>query len=183
MPKRKQQEEEEIGEEIDVLDRFANPEKKKKKLATKKAKEKEKFDKIINRGKKFAKDYFNECKLADTEYNLLETQIDKETVQKSIEDLRNLLEGTKDIDLEKVCEPKYVKGIEAVVEFMMCAERLRKWLDTQLHELGWKQNMTNYDPICVSHSIGELITSVLEAYRMAIKQMIVFQTVKQSKLS
>ncbi len=63
-------------------------------------------------------------------------------------------------------------SLAVVLQFIKCAQFCQAWLNKELVNIGWTENMTNYEPLSVSHSSPELIKATLECFKMACKQMI-----------
>jgi hypothetical protein len=157
-----------ITEEDNVLDRFTNPEKKEKRNQQKKKKLKILHEQNLMAGKEFAVEHFNNP-MSVTDKLFLKDQVTKVV---TIEEVQKLLTATNEGSIGYTPANVNKKGIVCVFEFIVCARKCQTWLNEQMVIIGWKQNMTNYDPITVSHSPRELIGAVMECFRMACKQML-----------
>lgn len=121
-----------------------------------------------NNNKTFAIDTFNEDF----------TQKDIDLIQSSIM-TDNLVTNDFLIDQMNKISIDYIDftykpsgGFGAIFEYIKCASICKEWLAKNLKLIGWKQNMSNYDPIAVSNSCSELQNSTIECYKMCCKQMI-----------
>lgn len=159
------------AEDEDILDRFSDPTKKRKRKEKKDEKEEERKAKMVNAGKRFAVDEFNTPPSAE----------DLATWQKFVEpplptllDLEHLQKAAEAMTIDAIGYTSLAKteGFFAVMDCLNAMVHCSTWLKDRLSRLGWKINMTGYEPTAVSHSTREILPATLECYRMAIKQMI-----------
>lgn len=167
---------------LDILDRFTDPERRLKKAKKQKEIKEKKLEQLLNMDKKFAKDYFNE-------------DINKQTYQEWSKHISNNISNnidelkTKLNELENIIDPNHIlyppekkeiphennnDELMPILKFIETEYYCMDWLQKKTNELGWKENITGYNPIIVSHSIPELIKSTFECYKMMIKQMILY---------
>lgn len=153
----------------DLLDRFTDPLKKENKKRRREEAIEQKCQKIRMSGKELACDRFNILPTAD-EVKILAANIIKTL------DLNYIQAELQSVTSNEVIgyTPKNHKpvGLEAVLEFIICSAHCQQWLTTKLQSLGVKSNITNYNPVAVSHSASEVLEATLECYRMACKQLI-----------
>jgi hypothetical protein len=155
-------------EDEDILDRFTDPAKKRKKKEKKELSEKEKRDKLMSAGKLKAEDCFN-VSFTPEEITLYKTG-QLETLP-TVEYLKSctLKNNVNDIGYKRMLR---LDGIYCVLDFITAASHCTEWLDTEVRKMGWRMNMTGYNPISVSHSTEELLSATMECYKMAAKQML-----------
>lgn len=156
----------------DVLERFTDPVKKRKRKEKKEKKEDDKRQKIVNDGKKWAKDEFNTP--PTPEQLVMWNQYVDATRALSIAELERLVEESQALTTEFIEYQNLPKidGLYAVMNCLNAFIHCGTWISKKLTEMGWKINMTGYDPVAVSHSTQEVLTATLECYRMALKQML-----------
>lgn len=150
-----------------VLERFTDPVKKKKKKHKQAQHLKAQQTKNIMRGKELAQHHFN-TPFTQTYIDLIQNEIDK---PQSIECLQAYVVNAKVEDIKYVSVASK-DGLVCVFNFIACASFCKSWLKIQLKNIGWQNNMTNYNPIAVSHSPPELLSATIECFKMACKQMI-----------
>lgn len=161
-------------EHEDIFDRFTDPKRKKRKKEIQEKSAEEKRQEILSLGKLHAKDFFNEQPSKDDLKNWQryvvappsEEKLDQ--LLKSMQECKDCKDCNTHIQFQSV---GISRGLYCVFNFLHCVLHCKKWLQERLLELGWKENVTGYDPICVSHSINELLPAMIECYKMAIKQM------------
>jgi len=158
----------EDDEEEDILDRFTDPEKKRKKKEKKEETEKQRRENLMAAGKLKAEDCFN-VPLAAEEISLYKIA--------TVEPIAPLAYLEKCVNKETISDIGYVRmsdadGLYCVLDFIQAAIHCMEWLDSQVKRMGWKMNMTGYNPISVSHSTEEVLSATWECYKMAAKQMI-----------
>jgi hypothetical protein len=158
--------EKEIPEEENILDRFTDPVKKIKKKRKREQEETEKRKNICMSGKEFAKDQFNEP-MTTMSYDLVKSYIEKPP------DQTFLTQRMTEVDQNDIGHQKSNSkdGLSGVFDFILCAGKCMQWLDIELKKIGWKKNMTNYNPVSVSHSSSEVQEASIECFKMACKQM------------
>jgi hypothetical protein len=166
--------EKDAAEEEDVSDRFTDPVKKKKKQKAKAAKKDAEREKIALMGKQFAKDRFNEA-LTPEDVSALSsfvvTTVDEDEIRHEMETV-------------KAAEIKYetsanASGMLYVFDFINGARRCQEWLDRRLLAIGWSLNRTGYYPISMSNTVDEAKNACVECFKMACKQMLLFQQAAQ----
>lgn len=180
----------------DVFDRFTDPVKKKKKRVKNAIKKKEKEDNIFMSGRELSMNHFN-TPMDRIQFDLLKSKAIRTVPIKDLEDLlrtssiQDLNMGDKpkdEIDSDQEYGPiknkskrkrkitfPVDKGLGGVFSFIIVAGKCNNWLQEKLKSIGWKENMTNYNPISSSHSIIGVKESTIECFKMACKQMIRFQ--------
>lgn len=162
----------EIGDEKeDIFDRFTDPVKKRKRKTKKDEEECKKRAKMVNMGKKFSKNHFNDPPKPE------DIKLWKEFVIKPSPDVSWLKKKLKEAKVEDI-EYKPTgrsDSIFCVFDFLAAAAHCTEWLDTQLRSMGWKRNMTGYSPVSASHSTNEVLNATFECFKMAIKQQLRFQ--------
>lgn len=132
------------------------------------------------RDKLFASDFFNEP-LTQKEFDLLYPfALSEDKIQTKAQDMYDKLEQASFVSTLLV-PPQTAARISdeeqfaGVFEFIIFSHTCVEWLNSHLEQIGWKCNMTKYNPICVSHSVNELRESTIECLKMACKQMLRFQ--------
>lgn len=170
----------ETDEGEDILDRFTDPSKKRKRKEKKEKHEEEKKIKLVNAGKRWAKDAFNTPPTTD---DLVLWAKFVEPPVPTLADLEHLHTAAEHLTVEGIGYEPLAKtgGFFAVMDCLNAMVHCSGWLKDRLARVGWKINMTGYEPTAVSHSTNEVLPATLECYRMAIKQMILF--VKHSSSS
>ena len=158
-----------------MLDNLTDPVKKKKRKRKREQKVQEKRKKICMSGKEFARDHFNEPPTEEKQ------EMVRDFVRPKTLSTPELEKKIQEVDIEDI---GYVKlehkgGMACVFDFILCAGKCDKWLQQELKIVGWKKNMTNYNPISVSHSANEVQEATVECLKMACKQMIQYQKSKQ----
>jgi hypothetical protein len=139
-----------------LLDRFTDPVKKKKRKRRKEAAEAVKRQRIVEDGKRYARDCFNDPPSSEdrelwgrfyapppTEY--VPAPLEYETITNHGE-------------------------MSCVFDFILAAGHCAEWLRGELAAIGWKKNVTGYSPVAVSHSTNELLSATRECRDMALKQ-------------
>jgi hypothetical protein len=157
--------------EEDIFSRFTDPTIKKKKTEIKEKKKKEKKSKNLNADKIFAKNVFNKP-LNSSERQMVSRNLLPGFSFISKEDLKKRLESVSKSEIGY--KIKTERGLNCVFGFINCASHCNQWLERELKKIGFVQNATGYDPICVSHSCVELLHSTVECLKMAIKQLMRF---------
>jgi len=156
----------------DILERFTDPTKKRKRKEKKEEAVQQKCSKICNDGKLFAVDFFNTPPTKE-DVVLWETQVILPLPEIAM--LEQLLVESH-IDMINYTPLARLDGLFCVLDFLSAADHCSNWLEKSLQKVGWKRNMTSYHPVSVSHSSKELLSATLECYKMSIKQMILLQT-------
>jgi hypothetical protein len=72
-------------------------------------------------------------------------------------------------------------GLCCVLDFIMAASCCTTWLESELNNIGWKSNITGFNPISASHSADEIIRATVECRNMAKKQMSVYLAVSDDR--
>ena len=152
------------------LHRFTDPVKRQKKVNQRQIRKKEKQQKICNRHKKYANQFYNLALNKETYEHLLTLVVQPFIVSKN-EVLTKLETQTAPV-FEEPPSIDHSNPMAVIGNFIKCAEVCQQWLNLQLSSIGWKTNATNYHPLAVSHSTTELTKATLECLRMACKQMI-----------
>lgn len=157
----------------DILDRFTDPVKKRKRKAKKEQQEEEKRTKLLNAGKRWARDEFN---TVPTPEDLALWSSFTEAPVPTLVDLERLHADAETLTVETIGYQPLSKtdGFFAVMDCLSAMVHCSAWLKERMARLGWKLNMTGYEPTAVSHSTKEVLLATLECYRMAIKQMMLW---------
>ena len=158
------------GDSEDILDRFTDPVKKQRKKRKRQEKHEEQCKKVRMSGKEFAADWFDgpltEDQLKILQQNVVLTKLPKEA------DLETWLETVTEDLIGYKKDKKGVTCMAAVFEFILCSAHCQKWLQREFEKMGFKQNMTNYNPVAVSHCVAEVLGATVECYKMGCKQML-----------
>lgn len=154
----------------DVFDRFTDPGKKRKRKQKKEETEEERKAKIVNMGKRWAKDEFNSPPTPD------QVALWSGYVTDAVPSVAELERLTSEADTLTVDALGYiplskVNGLFSIMDCLNAMMHCKTWLNERLERVGWKLNLTGYDPVAVSHSSKEVLAATLECYRMALKQM------------
>ncbi len=155
-----------------LLDRFSDPHTKAKKQVKRVKKQEEKRHNDVQAGKIMAVDCFN-TRPTPEQMALWSRFVTPSPA--SLAQLEAWLRAADPSMIQYVDLPR-TDGLFSVCNFITCAKHCQEWLDQQLSKIGWKQNMTLYNPVCVSHSAREVLDATIETYKMAIKQMQCFLT-------
>lgn len=75
------------------------------------------------------------------------------------------------VDMIGFTDDERKDGLYAVENFIHCAELCRIWLRSTMGLIGWKENLTSYDPICVSHNTPELLSATVNCAKLMCRQM------------
>jgi len=167
----------------ELLHRFSDPDVKRRRVEKKVDAEREKKKLIMSIGKVFAKNCYNDITRAPDEWrehHQWPESLPSDDADRYIH-LRDLYRHMKPGVVEnRVREMAPAKGrgsqkadpgsIFACLTYFQVAEDCTKWLDDELKRIGWKKNMTDYDPVAVSGSSAELYMAHAECARMAYKQ-------------
>jgi hypothetical protein len=96
----------------------------------------------------------------------------------SLDDLQRLLDSAYNMQEEDLGYTSLDKtdGFFAVMDCLNAMMHCTTWLKERLARVGWKTNMTGYEPTAVSHSTTEVLQATIECNKMIIKQMILFVT-------
>jgi len=161
---------EESEEGDDVFDRFTDPTKKRKRKEKQDKQQDEKRQKFLLADKLFAVDLFNSKPALEEQETWL--KFAKQPLPEMTY-LQTLWDEVKDVDVSYISyhSEETRVGIFAVMECLNAAFFCTDWLTQKLDKVGWKMNCTNYDPVAVSASKGEILSASLECYKMSIKQM------------
>lgn len=161
-----------MEEEDDILDRFTDPNRKRKKREVLQNRRQKRRRTIFLEDKKFARDLFNskpsEDELRNWKSNYAESETEVTIVPIGAEEDQE--------DVEWLAEqlgihlPDPSEGCGGILEFFRIEKLCKAWLHERLSGLGWKSNMTGFDPFGVSYSIPELFLSTWQCYHMAVKQ-------------
>jgi hypothetical protein len=110
-----------------------------------------------------SEEVFNEP-LTDKEYKLYTDSWNYSglDLKKQMEDVR-----TTDIMYEK---SRNTDGLAFVRNMINANKSAKKWLDGKLEEIGWSQNMTNYDFLATSICEQDIPEEAVNSFLMACKQ-------------
>lgn len=146
------------------LDTFTSPHTKNRK----KRKKEQKRLQEINRNKQFAKDRFN----------VLEEKRDfwikhVKHLQRDKKDLNHIISH---FDSDKV---GYIhnnsEGLQIIYDVYYATLHCNEVIQKYAEYIGWNRNCTGYDPISVSFSVDEIISSTIECVKLMAKQMILYR--------
>lgn len=157
--------------EESILKKFQDPVKKRQRKEKRNKQEEERKAKIVNAGKRWAKDEFNSAPSAEELSTWKKLLLDTVPSMEHLEEMK-LESESMTVESIKYVPPLRTDGLYSIMNFVSAMDHCTNWLNSRLTETGWKMNATNYDPVAVSHSTTELLAATLECYRMAIKQMI-----------
>jgi len=157
----------------DMFDKFQDPSKKKKQQEKKEKRKQKDWTEFMERGKLYAKDFYNEP-LDDETLNKWSSELHLEQWddEKKVEHWTQVFKTFTSKDVGFKHPKKKPKGLEVVFQFVEAGEFCLKFVEEKRIQLGWKQNLTGYNPVTVSASINEMIFASAECYRMMIKQAI-----------
>lgn len=148
----------------ELLDDFTHP----KTLQKRKIKQEAKQKKLeTQREQKNADDYFNEI---PDEKQLMMWKNHINYIPSL--DVLNKLFDESSIEIIDYKRLDCIDEMFGVLDFIACAKHIQCWLEIQMAIIGWKNNLTMYNPIAVSNSTSDLLKTTLECFRMMIKQMI-----------
>ena len=153
-----------------LLDKFTDPEIKRKRKARKEDKQEGKRLKRLTDGQLFSTDMFNEPATIE-EAELWSTAY----ILGAISEPEFQAECKKWQEEEDVQVIGYVgltdtSGLNSVYNYLRASVFCTEWLNEKLLSIGWKRNMTQYDPITVTFFTRQLLTATLECFKMALKQ-------------
>jgi hypothetical protein len=155
----------------DVFDSFSNPERKKLKEDKQKRKKDEDCREFMELGKLYCRNLFNEKELSPENVADWSPQMDWDLwTEADLSKWATLFHTITTKDVGFVEPQKKPKGLDCVLHYISAAEFCMAFLDKKQTLLGWKTNVTGYNPVCVSSSSNELVVSTTECYRMMIKQ-------------
>lgn len=145
----------------EILERFTDPERKRKRELDKSRKDRKKQLKALSIGKRLASDYFNDP-IDETVYN---------EWLPYIHNVPTLAQLDVYAQVPVFTVTSQTNSISGILDFFANELTAREWLHKHLHDIGWTSNRTGYDPFSVSNCTAELLMAVPECYEMAVKQM------------
>jgi hypothetical protein len=150
---------------------------KRKKTVHRKRLEKERQQKYENSvrssNKKYAVDLWNEKPKSMETWkkqwepgNITKEEVNKLYSKATTAELRKEYAAHVGVSIEDF------EQLSGTIYFFSCLEFCSNWLLKKLSLLGFKKNVTGYDPIDVSHSMAELLEASTECYKMMLKQIL-----------
>jgi hypothetical protein len=158
---------------MDVWDEFGLQEAEEKEAQrVQKRKERVEEQKQTRGNKKWARDCFNEpldkSQQADMLAKLNTSSFQHAHQRETWVRLYHTL-STKDIAYQFVKAPEQINPLECIFVFVEVADHCAQYTARALAQLGWREDLTDYDPVVVSNSVEELLEATIEHHRMAIK--------------
>jgi len=145
----------------DVLDRFTDPERKRKRQLDKERKTKKKQIEALSIGKLYALDFFNHP-IDTVTFKELQPYVS------TVPSLDQLVALERKPLFETVAQ---TNDMSSIFDFFTNELAAKEWLSTSLRAIGWTSNRTGFDPFAVSNCTAELLIAVPECHLMAVKQM------------
>lgn len=159
-----------------LLESFSDPVKLGKRKINQEGKKVKRQRANVSSGKELADEKFNQP-LTLLDYKNLKQNIISEPHRSVVEKYLSTTHWSEipyESKTKTIGDEARSEGLYYVYEFILCASCCSKWLQERLTSIGWRVNMTGYDPVSNSHSPPELLSSTVECFKMACKQMIRF---------
>lgn len=161
-------------EEEDILARFSEPTRKRKRRQKKVDEQESQRQKFLKTHRVHAWERFNDP-LTDAEYRtyrpqLLRDKASREQLQGFLQQLQDKEVVRSELAVPAPCLDSV--GLDCIFAFIRFKVQCDAWLSAKLQVLGWKRNMTNYQPGEVCQNINDLPETYCETYLMATKQML-----------